>query len=64
MNTLLQIAVGLVVLAVPLALAGGAVLILALGLSLVPIALPLTTTALVLAFVVAWLRWRKRDRSS
>ncbi len=62
MTTLLQIVIGLLVLAIPVVLAGGAVVMLALSLSLVPIALPLTTTALVVAVGIAWLRWRKRPR--
>lgn len=62
MNTLLQIVFGMMLLAVPVVLAGVGVVGLTLSLSLVPVVLPLTTTALVLAVTVAWLRWRKRHR--
>lgn len=62
MNRLIQIVFGLIVLAVPVALLVGAVMLLAMTVSLVPVFLPLTLTLATGAFIVAWVRWRRKQR--
>lgn len=62
MTTVLQILFGVIVLSLPMIIAGTLVLALASSMALVPIVMPLTTLLVVGAIGVSWLRWRRARR--
>lgn len=62
MSTILQVLFGLLVLSLPMIIAGTLVLTLAASATLVPLVMPLTTLLVLAAVGVSWLRWRRARR--
>ena len=60
-NALLKVVFGLLILAVPLLLAGAAIVTLAVALPLVPVLMPLTTALVMAGLLVLWWRWKRAD---
>lgn len=63
MTTLLQVLFGIVVLSLPMIIAGTMILALASSAALVPVLMPLTTLLVLGAIGVAWLRWLRAKRA-
>lgn len=63
MTTLLQVLFGIVVLSLPMIIAGTMILALASSAALVPVLMPLTTLLVLGAIGVAWLRWFRAKRA-
>lgn len=64
MDKLFRVIFGLALLAVPLVIAVTAILLLAVSIPLIPVILPVTTTCAVIAVLVLYLRWRKREKTA